>query len=212
MHVLVMVKAPVAGRVKTRLCPPCTPVQAAAIAAAAITDTLAAATTCGADRCVVALDGRPGPWLPPGVAVVAQRGATFNDRLAAAWDAAGGPGLQIGMDTPQLSGSDLDHALTRLSAPRCDAVLGPAADGGWWLLGLQAPDPRVFDGITMSRATTGAEQHRRLRDLGLGVSVLELQRDVDTFEDAEAVAALAPATKFAAAVRTVQSTLARSGR
>ena len=63
-HVLVMAKAPVPGRVKTRLCPPCTPDEAAAITEAALADTLAAVARCGAGRRIIALDGAPGPWLP----------------------------------------------------------------------------------------------------------------------------------------------------
>src|ERR1700753_3823247 len=64
VHVLVMAKEPIPGRGKPRLSPPCTPQEAAALAAAALADVLAAATTCGADRVVLALDGRPGAWCP----------------------------------------------------------------------------------------------------------------------------------------------------
>ena len=100
---LVMAKAPVAGRVKTRLCPPLTPLQAAAVAEAALADTLAAVAGCGASRKVVALAGEPGPWLPPGFEVVAQRGVGLASRLVHAWADVGGPGVQIGMDTPQVT-------------------------------------------------------------------------------------------------------------
>ena len=71
-HVLVMAKSPVPGRVKTRLCPPCTPAEAAALAEAALADTLEAVAACGAGRRILALDGAPGPWLPAGFEVVAQ--------------------------------------------------------------------------------------------------------------------------------------------
>ena len=114
MHVIVVAKSPVPGRVKTRLVPPYTHVEAAALAEAALADTLAAALACGADEVVVALDGEPGPWLPPGCRVVAQRGAGLDERLAAAWTDAGGPGVQVGMDTPQVTSADLDAALTAL--------------------------------------------------------------------------------------------------
>src|SRR4051794_19832337 len=115
---LVMAKAPVPGRVKTRLCPPCTPEEAAAIAAAALADTLEAVSRCAADRRVVALDGDPGAWLPPGLEVIPQRGATFADRLDAAWSAMTGPTLQIGMDTPQVDAALLDDGLDRLTLER----------------------------------------------------------------------------------------------
>ena len=69
MHLLVMAKAPVAGRVKTRLCPPCTPGEAAGLAEAALADTLDAVLEAGAGRCILALEGEPGPWLPAGFEV-----------------------------------------------------------------------------------------------------------------------------------------------
>ena len=72
MDLLVLAKEPIPGRVKTRLCPPCTPAEAARLAAACLADTLEAACAAGADRVLVALDGRPGDWLPPGVRVVGQ--------------------------------------------------------------------------------------------------------------------------------------------
>ena len=202
-HVLVMAKAPVAGRVKTRLCPPCTPEQAAAVAEASLADTLDAVGRSHAGRRIVALDGEPGPWLPPGFDLIPQQGATFAERLANAWDATGGPGLQIGMDTPQLTAVDLDGALAALEAFGTDAVLGPAGDGGWWAIGLRRPNWRVFTGVPMSTPFTGRLQRHRLVSLGLAVRDLETLTDVDTFATAVAVAAHAPAGRFARAVRGV---------
>jgi glycosyltransferase A (GT-A) superfamily protein (DUF2064 family) len=197
VHVLVMAKEPVAGRVKTRLCPPCEPEEAAALAEAALADTLDAACASGADRVVVALDGRPGGWCPPGVELVAQVDGGFDRRLGAAWTAAGGPGVQIGMDTPQVTPRLLDEAMATVADDRHDATLGLAEDGGWWLIGLRRPDPRVFDGIPMSRTDTGAHQRRRLDALGLRCGAEPVLRDVDRIGDALAVAQLAPATRFA---------------
>jgi len=208
MHVLVMAKSPVAGRVKTRLCPPCTFEQAASLAEAALADTLDAALTSGADEVIVALDGRAGPWLPPGVRVVAQGGEGLADRLATAWTEVGGPGVQIGMDTPQVTGAALSSALDALSARATDAVLGLAADGGWWAIGLRAPRRAIFEGIRMSQPDTGRQQVRRLAELGLRVRGLPLLRDVDTFADAVAVAAAAPDTRFAAALRELSEAAA----
>jgi hypothetical protein len=200
LHVLVMAKEPVAGQVKTRLCPPCTYEQAAEIAAAALADTLDAVSACGATRRILALDGRPGPWLPPGFEVVAQEGRAFGERLAHAWSRAGGPGLQIGMDTPQVTGAELDDALGTLLAPATDAVLGHALDGGWWALGLRREDARVFDGVPMSTATTGGAQLARLQALGLRTTLISPQRDLDTLADGLAIAAQAPHTRTASAV------------
>jgi glycosyltransferase A (GT-A) superfamily protein (DUF2064 family) len=140
VDLIVLAKEPVPGRVKTRLCPPCTPESAAALAAAALADTLDAATTSGADRVLLALDGRPGDWCPPGVTVVGQGTGTLSDRLTTAWTHTPGPALQIGMDTPQLTAADLDAAMAALAEPwpgtgpctggGTGGVPGPALDGG----------------------------------------------------------------------------------
>jgi len=201
LHVLVMAKEPVPGRVKTRLCPPCTAAQAAELAEAALADTLEAVARCGAGRRLLALDGRPGPWLPAGFEVFAQRGRGLDERLAAAWDRAGGPGLQIGMDTPQVTAGLLNDCLQRLAVQDATAALGLAEDGGWWALGLRRPDPAVFLGVPMSTPRTGSAQERRLRDLGHDPVRLPRLRDVDHMDDAVAVAHDAPGTRFAAACR-----------
>jgi uncharacterized protein len=201
VDVLVLAKAPIPGRVKTRLCPPCTPEEAADVAAAALADTLVAASTCGADRVVVALDGEPGDWLPRGAIVVGQGAGPLSVRLATAWSAARGPTLQIGMDTPQVAAGELASALDRLEDRA--AVLGLACDGGWWAIGMRAPRPGVFAGIATSMRDTGRRQLERLRALGLDPAPLDEHRDVDTWTDALEVASLAPSTRFAAAVASV---------
>jgi hypothetical protein len=183
LHVLVVAKEPVPGRVKTRLCPPCTAAQAAELAEAALADTLEAVTRCDAGRRLLALEGRPGEWLPKGFEVFPQEGRALDERLAAAWDRAGGPGIQIGMDTPQVTAEILDDCLQRLTGPGTTAALGLAEDGGWWVLGLQRPDPRVFLGVPMSTPRTGLA--------------------VDHMDDAVAVAHDAPGTRFAEACRRV---------
>lgn len=203
MHVLVMAKAPIAGRVKTRLCPPCEPHEAAALAEAALADTLDAAEASGAERVVLALDGSPGLWCPAGIEIVPQVDGPFDRRLAAAWQAADGPGVQIGMDTPQVTAADLDRAMASLTDEGNDATLGLAEDGGWWIIGLRRPDARVFDGVPMSQPDTGVQQRRRLRELGLKCGIEPTLRDVDDIADAVAVAAIAPDTRFAEAVRTM---------
>ena len=195
MHVLVMAKAPVPGRVKTRLCPPCTPTGAAALAEAALADTLEAVMASGADRRVLALDGAPGPWLPAGFQVVAQCGGNFDRRLTHAWSEAGGPGIQIGMDTPQVTAALLDDALAALDA--ADAALGYAADGGWWAIGLRRPHLGAFHGVPMSTARTGRAQEARLRSLGLDVALLPTLADLDTVADLPAVLASGAAARTA---------------
>jgi len=200
--VIVIAKEPVPGRVKTRLCPPCSPPQAAALAGAALADTLDAALATGAGRVVLALDGRPGPWCPPGVEVVGQGDGPLDRRLTTAWAAAtSGPAVLIGMDTPQVTAAELDAAIGALV--HHDAVLGPATDGGWWALGLRRPHPRAFAGVPMSRPDTGARQHERLTALGLRTGRLASHTDVDTWGDAVTVARSSPGSRFAAAVEAV---------
>jgi glycosyltransferase A (GT-A) superfamily protein (DUF2064 family) len=205
-HLLVLAKAPVPGRVKTRLCPHLSPVEAAEVAAAALADTLDAVAACGSTRRILALDGAPGDWLPPGFTVVAQRGNTLNERLAAAWTAAGGPGLQIGMDTPQVTPELLNHCLERTASPGASAALGLAEDGGWWALGLaRGWTVDVFAGVAMSEATTGADQLGVLRAHGHQVHDLPVLRDLDRIEDLEALARQVPSARVAAAWRRISS-------
>ena len=209
MDLLVLAKEPVAGRVKTRLVPPCTPEEAAEVAAASLADTLAAAVASGADRVVLGLEGRPGAWCPPGIAVVDQGTGALADRLETLWAQARGPALQVGMDTPQITADLLRTAMDRLATPdadgEVDALIGLAEDGGWWALGLRDALPGCFGGIATSRADTGARQRARLGDLGRRVGLLPTLRDVDRWADALAVAALAPTTRFARAVDGVQA-------
>ncbi|MCC5950953.1 MAG: DUF2064 domain-containing protein [Acidimicrobiia bacterium] len=204
-HLTVVAKAPVPGRVKTRLCPPCTPEQAALVAAACLQDTLEAAAACRADEVVLALDGDGSHrWVPPSVRVIDQGTGALADRLCHTWETTGTPGLQIGMDTPQVTPELLDDCLDRLAQPGIDAVLGPASDGGWWAIGLTVPCTGAFAGIPTGRHDTGERQHRRLLELGLRVELLPVLRDVDDLADARAVAADAPDTSLAAVLHTLE--------
>jgi rSAM/selenodomain-associated transferase 1 len=200
---VVLAKAPVAGRSKTRLCPPLVPTEAAALAEAALRDTLRAVASVPGVRRVLALEGEAGSWLPPGLELVPQCDGGLADRLAAAFAGVGGPAVLVGMDTPQLTGAQLTHALDVLATPGVDAVLGPAADGGYWTIGLRGADDRVFDGVPMSSSRTCVAQRARLDALGMRVVELEELRDVDTIDDAWAVAAEAPRTGFAATLEVV---------
>jgi uncharacterized protein len=200
--IAVIAKAPVPGRSKTRLTPPCTPEQAAALANAALVDTLAAVAATPGARRVVVLDGVAGSWLRAGFEVIPQRGAGLAERLAAAFADIGEPALVVGMDTPQLTPPMLIHALGRLTA--ADAVLGAACDGGYWSIGLRHADDAVFAGVPMSSRTTCAVQRARLHALGLTTHELPVLRDVDDITDAKAVAALAPRTCFAHAFAALQ--------
>jgi rSAM/selenodomain-associated transferase 1 len=202
---LVIAKAPVPGRVKTRLTPPLRPEQAASLARAALEDTLdAVARSHLATRRVVALEGEPDGWLPRGFELVPQRGDGLAERLAGAFEDVGGPALLVGMDTPQVTPALLDAGLAALG-DGADAVFGAATDGGYWTIGLTRPDRRVFEGVPMSERHTGAAQRARLAVLGLATRHLPPLRDVDTFADARSVAAAAPRARFARAFATYAS-------
>ncbi|MFI1761541.1 DUF2064 domain-containing protein [Streptomyces sp. NPDC020800] len=190
---LVIAKEPRPGRVKTRLTPPFSAEQAATLAEASLVDTLRAVAGAPATRRVLVLDGRPGPWLPPGFDVVPQCEGGLDARLADAFGHCSGPALLIGMDTPQVT-----PELLTVDFADCDAWFGPAEDGGFWALGLARPEPALLRGVPMSTPRTGTVQRERLLAAGLRVRDLPRLRDVDTAADARAVAALAPHGTFAA--------------
>ena len=216
---LVLAKAPVPGEVKTRLCPPITPTQAAGIAAAAFLDTLDAVLAVPHVVPVVALTGDLNRAVDGAVitarlraaTVLPQRGATLGERIAAAYaDTAAmvgdRPVLQIGMDTPQVDATLLSYCRERLEGDGADATLGMATDGGWWILGVQRAElADLIAGIPTSRPDTGTRTMAALRSAGLRVIELPELSDVDTWEDAAAVAGAAPDGRFATAVATLSA-------
>jgi glycosyltransferase A (GT-A) superfamily protein (DUF2064 family) len=199
-QLLVITKAPVPGRSKTRLTPPCTPDQAAAIAAASVGDTLDTVRAAEVGRRVVALDGEPGDLDLSDCVVVPQVEGDLGTRLAAAFAAAmdgpdrDRPTLLIGMDTPQVSPGLLTAGLDRLvDAGPGTAVLGVAPDGGWWALGLHSPAPAgVLRDVPMSRDDTAERTREALIAAGLTVLDLPVLTDIDHFPDAVTVAADCP--------------------
>jgi rSAM/selenodomain-associated transferase 1 len=201
-QIVILAKNPVPGRVKTRLIPAFTPEEAADLARSALLDTVHAAAGAAVRRLLLVLDGDPGDWLPGDLEVRPQRGGSLDRRIAVALMDAyldlALPVLLIGMDTPQVTHADLDRAVDHLLRPGTDAVLGPAEDGGYWLIGVRRPRLRHVVGVPMSRTETGARQLEQLRAAGLRVRLLQTMRDVDDPADAHAVARAAPHTEFAA--------------
>jgi rSAM/selenodomain-associated transferase 1 len=210
--VLVMAKSPRPGRVKTRLCPPCSPEHAAQIAAASLADTLETVAALAVRRRVLVIDGPVPPGVPDGFTVRAQVAGDLGARLAAAFASVDGPAFLVGMDTPQLQVSHLETALAHLTRAHTQtAVLGPAADGGWWGLGVNRRVPGLFAGVPMSAPDTGTRQLERLHHAGLRPVLLPVLRDVDEFDDALAVASTQPGSRFAAAVDAVARQVAPAG-
>jgi uncharacterized protein len=205
-QVLVMAKSPRPGQVKTRLCPPLSQATAAAVARAALMDTLESVVAAGPSRATVVLDGAAGSWLRTGVHVIPQRSGPFADRLEGAiedaFSAFPAPILLVGMDTPQMAADHLVTAAKTLLSADTDSILGRADDGGFWIIGIHQPVAGLCKGVPMSTATTGARQLAQLSALGLRCIEVNSLRDVDLIEDARAVAAMAPQGRFAAVLRS----------
>lgn len=196
---LVMAKAPVPGLAKTRLAHTIGNHLAAVVAAAALLDTLDAVCLAGVRSRVVALTGDLDSAACSAeirerladFTVIAQRGDTFADRLANAHaDAAaatdGAPVLQIGMDTPQVTGELLTRCAGRLLD--AEALLGMAVDGGWWVLGVRsAASADCLRQVPMSQSDTGALTRQALQHKGLEVTMVDELADVDTAADVDAV-------------------------
>ncbi len=215
---LVVAKAPVPGTVKTRLGRVVGMERAADLAAAALLDTLTAGMEAyGVPRCHLALDGdlarahRAGELLAAtrGWTLHPQRGESFAERLLHAHQdtaaRSGAPVVQIGMDTPQLSPEALLEAAARLTGPD-EAVLGPAEDGGWWLLGVGGPHLLAhLAEVPMSTDQTCARTREALHRAGANLSEIGALRDVDELEDARLVADAAKGSHFARALELMPS-------
>ena len=195
---LVIAKDPQPGRCKTRLCPPCTPDQAAALACAALQDTLDVVDAVDAARKILILDGAAERWQRLGWEIIPQRGEGLAERLSNAFADVDQPALLVGMDTPQLTPALLRDGQRALEDH--DAVLGPAFDGGYWSVGLRRGHHQAFVGVPMSSDRTLDCQSERFSGLGLRTHRQMRLRDVDTIADARVVATQAPSSRFARAL------------
>ncbi|WAX77471.1 TIGR04282 family arsenosugar biosynthesis glycosyltransferase [Streptomyces sp. KMM 9044] len=193
--VLIMAKAPRPGLVKTRLHPLLSPPRCADLQAELIRHTAELATS-HTPRTYLALSPHEGEdairtTVSAGVRLLLQRGTDLGERLAAAVADAfadgAGPLLVVGTDAPTLTGGHLTAAFTALQ--NHDVALGPALDGGYYLIGLRAPhtslfalDPEVWSTDRVLTATRALA-----RDGGLSTGTLRPLRDLDTPADAAAL-------------------------
>lgn len=198
MRLIVIAKECLPGRVKTRLTPPLSPVEAASLAFVSLQQTLDTVRAVDVGERVLLLDGDPSDLDTTGFRVEAQAAGGLDARIAAAFDSRPSPVLLIGMDTPQVSLRVLQSVV---DDDRSDAWFGPATDGGFWGLGLREPHGDLVRGVPMSRSDTGAVQLQRLRRAGIETRMLPVLTDVDRVEDAVTVSEVAAGTPFAAAVR-----------
>jgi uncharacterized protein len=128
------------------------------------------------------------PWRKSSWTTTAQGAGDLGERLARAFSDAFKSGTSrvviIGSDCPWLDVADIEEAWSELESH--DVVLGPARDGGYWLIGLRGPLPELFAGIAWSTPDVLKQTIERASARDLRVRLLRELRDVDTFEDWEA--------------------------
>jgi len=122
------------------------------------------------------------PWLHENWIAKPQGNGDLGDRMHRAFEA-NSPAILIGTDCPTIEPTDLEAATAALQSH--DLVLGPAADGGYWLIGLRAPCPALFEGIEWSTETVLEATVTKAKAAGLSVHWLRELRDVDSLADWE---------------------------
>ncbi|GAA2494713.1 TIGR04282 family arsenosugar biosynthesis glycosyltransferase [Streptomyces gobitricini] len=191
--ILIMAKPPRPGTVKTRLHPLLGPARCAALQAELIRHTIELATAHTPRRYLAyAPDvGGDATAVPAGVRFLLQRGEDLGQRLAAAVTDAFADGarplLVVGTDAPTLTGDHLTAAFTALESH--DVALGPALDGGYYLIGMREPHTSLFSlgPDVWSTDRVLAATRALARGEGLSVALLRPLRDLDTPEDAAAL-------------------------
>lgn len=192
-------KMPRPNECKTRLVPPLTHEQAAGLSACFIADTAAhiraVATACNATAAVLylgesTLEQRDAVF-GRGMTYIAQRGETFGERIASGvvdFLAAGFCGVSIiDSDSPTLPSAYLDTVARALAVPGDRVVLGPAEDGGYYLIGVNAVHPELFESIDWSTDRVFAQTLARARSIPVEIVTLPPWYDVD---DADSLAML----------------------
>jgi hypothetical protein len=186
-----MAKAPRAGKVKTRLQPPLSAEEAAALNVRFLRDTAEniaeVADESGAQGIIcytpVGDEEAFDDLLPDGFALIAQRGDGFGERLLCAAEdllsCGFGAVCLIDSDSPTLPGVALREAVRELGRRGERVVIGPSEDGGYYLIGLKRAEPKVFERITWSTESVYAQTVERVREAGLELVELPKWYDVD---------------------------------
>ena len=189
--VVLMAKAPVAGRVKTRLCPPLARRESARLYACMLGDAAEEMSALTGVRRYLFLDPPESVGTlqgPPfsGFESYPQRGRNLGDRMrygaATAFRRGAHRVVIVGADCPSLSAGTVRRAFRELSTG-ASVVFGPSADGGYYLVGLSSPDERLFRGFRWSTAEVLRNAAVRCRILSAPFSFLSPGLDVDTGED-----------------------------
>jgi rSAM/selenodomain-associated transferase 1 len=189
--VIVMIKAPRAGFVKTRLTPPLAAEEAASLAACLAQDVVSGAKRAAAELIIAyaPADGRATleTLLGGGLSWLEQQGSDLGERLegvaARAFELGFAPLVFLGADSPTLPHGYLTQALDALNAAAYDLALGPTEDGGYYLIGLSRPASGLFQNIAWSTAQAYTQTARNAKRLGLRLLELPRWHDVDTFDD-----------------------------
>lgn len=187
-RIIVFLKAPRPGFVKTRIAQQLDAEGAAAIYQVLVGITLSTLQA----RSDVELRFAPddasaelGSWRRPGWRIRPQGDGDLGDRIGRAFGEAFSDGadrvLILGTDCPEMEVSDVDEAFRALE--RHEVVLGPALDGGYWLLGTREARPELVRDIPWSTERVFETTLLRAREAGLRVAALRRLRDVDTLED-----------------------------
>ncbi len=188
---IIFVKAPIPGEVKTRLCPPLDEEEAASLHGSLVLDAIE--RTKGLQGVALYVAGTPDLAHPffkvmegrYGARLLLQRGPDLGTRMQQAMQDAFDQGtkdvLLTGTDLPTLPRTHLVEALKLIK--NHDVVLGPTADGGYYLIGLRKMAPALFDGIAWSTASVFAETKKKIETAGLSLGLLPECRDLDTLDD-----------------------------
>ena len=189
---VILAKKPVPGQVKTRFCPPLSPEAAAALYHCFLLDILEEMGRL--PEVSLALAYSPPESLsffqkvaPPGCRLAPQEGKDLGERLvqALAWGFSQGftRVLIRNSDSPNLPGRLILEARAALGAKGAEVVLGPCPDGGYYLVGLTAPHPRLFEEMPWSTDLVLNATRDRARNLGLALHLLPPWPDMDNYED-----------------------------
>jgi len=188
---IVFVKWPQAGRVKTRLAADVGPELAAAVYRGLAEAEIAATRPRGREYerlfffAPVEARAEIAAWLLPGETLFEQEGADLGARMSAAFDRAFARGAEqvaiVGTDVPWVDRDTVLRAFDQLVS--ADVVVGPCHDGGYYLLALSQPRPEVLTGIAWGTPAVLPTTLERARSLGLRAALLRPLTDVDTLAD-----------------------------
>ncbi|MEK6776332.1 MAG: TIGR04282 family arsenosugar biosynthesis glycosyltransferase [bacterium] len=192
--ILIFAKEPRPGFVKTRMCPPWSPLQAAELSLCFIRDTLLAASRVQDASPYLFVDPPEAisffrDIAPAGFVIIPQQGDGFTERCAHSVKEAFRRGhteiVQIGTDTPQIRAEHIEAAFGLLV--EYNIGFGPTEDGGYYLLSLSRPAIEIYDGVVMGRDTVGKKMLANARRLGLRIKILDEWIDADTHADLSAL-------------------------